>query len=131
MKKTNILVNKIAVNIEVKIPTDKVIAKPCTGPVPTMYKISATINVVKLASTIVMSARSYPDEIASKGFIFRFNSSLILEKINTFASTAIPMVNTIPAIPGKVKVADKIDIIEAIKIKFNTTAKLARNPNTL
>ena len=35
-----------------------------------------------------------------------FNSSLILSKINTFASTDIPIVSIIPAIPGRVKVAD-------------------------
>ena len=34
-----------------------------------------------------------------------FNSSLILSNINTFASTAIPTVKIIPAIPGNVKVA--------------------------
>ena len=34
-----------------------------------------------------------------------FNSSFILSKIKTFASTAIPTVRIIPAIPGNVKVA--------------------------
>ena len=37
-----------------------------------------------------------------------FNSSLILSKIKTFASTAIPTVKIIPAIPGNVNVASKI-----------------------
>ena len=115
--------------MKLKFPRIRVIAKPCTGPVPTIYKINATIKVVKFASTIVMNALSYPDVIASKGFTLRFNSSRILEKINTFASTAIPMVRTIPAMPGKVKVADKIDITEAIKTRFNRTAKFAIKPN--
>ena len=48
--------------------------------------------------------------MASSGLSLFFNSSLILEKIKTLASTAIPIVKTIPAIPGNVKVADKIQV---------------------
>ena len=78
-----------------------------------------------------MYARSYPAFIASKGLSLFLNSSLILEKIKTFASTAIPIVKTIPAMPGNVKVADKIDIIALIKTIFNATAILAMTPKTL
>ena len=38
------------------MPIDKVIAKPLTGPVPIMYKISAVISVVTFASKIVTKA---------------------------------------------------------------------------
>ena len=48
----------IAVNIEVKIPIARVTAKPATGPVPTANKIIAAINVVILASKIVLKALS-------------------------------------------------------------------------
>ena len=50
------LVPKIAVNIEVKIPIDKVIAKPLTGPEPKANKITAAIKVVILASKTVILA---------------------------------------------------------------------------
>ena len=58
------LVPKIAVNIEVKIPIDKVIAKPLTGPVPIAYRIMEAINVVTFASTMVTKALEKPSWIA-------------------------------------------------------------------
>ena len=50
----------IAVNIEVTIPIESVMAKPLTGPVPITYKIRAAINVVILASNIVINALEKP-----------------------------------------------------------------------
>ena len=58
------LVHIIAVNIEVIIPIERVIAKPLTGPVPITYKISAAIRVVIFASRIVMKALEKPSLIA-------------------------------------------------------------------
>ena len=58
-----------------------------------------------------------------------FNSSLILEKIRTFASTAIPTVKTIPAIPGNVSVAPSNDIIPVIRTRLEASATFAANPN--
>ena len=58
------LVHIIAVNIEVTIPIDKVIAKPLTGPVPITYKIKAAIRVVTFASKIVINALENPSLIA-------------------------------------------------------------------
>ena len=46
----------IAVNIEVTIPMERVIAKPLTGPVPMIYRIRAAIKVVTFASKIVINA---------------------------------------------------------------------------
>ena len=46
-----------------------------------------------------------------------FISSRIRSNIKMFASTAVPIVNTIPAIPAKVKTAPK----EARHPKINTT----------
>jgi hypothetical protein len=54
----------MAVNIDVTIPMDKVMAKPLTGPVPIMYKIRAAIKVVTLASNIVINALENPSLIA-------------------------------------------------------------------
>ena len=42
----------IAVNIEVMMPSDRVIANPLIGPVPNANKTTAAINVVRLASAI-------------------------------------------------------------------------------
>ena len=47
----------IAVNIEVIIPIDKVIAKPLIGPVPIAYRTMEAMRVVTLASKIVTKAR--------------------------------------------------------------------------
>jgi len=58
------LVHIIAVNIDVTIPIESVIAKPLTGPVPITYKINAAIKVVTLASKIVTKALEKPSLIA-------------------------------------------------------------------
>ena len=69
--------------------------------------------------------------MASNGSLPLFSSSRTLEKIRTFASTAIPTVKTIPAIPGKVRVAESMDIIATRRTILNVNAKLAAMPNTL
>ena len=53
-----VLVTNIAVNIEHRIPTLRVIANPRIGPDPTQASTNATINVVKFASKIVIMALS-------------------------------------------------------------------------
>ena len=80
----------------------KVIAKPLTGPDPKKNKIIVAIKVVIFASKTVILALLYPK---SKACIedFSVSNSLILSNIKTFASTIIPTVKIIPAIPGKVK----------------------------
>ena len=97
---------------------------------PITYKIRAAINVVIFASKIVTNALEKPSFIANCGF-FSLSSSRILEKINTFASTAIPTVRTIPAIPGKVSVAPKRDMMPVIRTKFIIRDIFAANPKTL
>ena len=52
LQSKNILVINTAVTNEVRIPINKVVAKPLIGPVPNKNKINAVINVVTLASTI-------------------------------------------------------------------------------
>ena len=65
------------------------------------------------------------------GVLPLLNSSLILSKIRTFASTAIPTVSTIPAIPDRVKVAWNSDKTATIIIIFETNAIFATNPKSL
>ena len=45
-----------------------------------------------------------------------------------FASTAVPNVNTIPAIPGNVNTKPKLAIIPNKNNKFNNKARLAYQP---
>ena len=59
------------------------------------------------------------------------NSSRIREKISTLASTAIPTVKTIPAIPGKVRVNEKLDITATNSARLDISAMFAAMPNTL
>ena len=101
----NILVNRMAVNKEVIIPIPSVTENPRTGPEPKTYSNIDAMSVVKFASIMVAIAREYPAIIASLIALPLRNSSLILSKIRTLESTAIPIVKTIPAIPGKVRVA--------------------------
>ena len=106
-----------------------VIAKPFTGPDPKANKIIAAIKVVIFASRTVILAFAYPESNAWIIDFSVFNSSLILSNIRTFASTAIPTVKIIPAIPGKVNVASKI--VNPYIDKFATKAVFAIKPNNL
>ena len=84
-----------------------------------------------LASRTVILALAYP---VSNAWIIDFSvlsSSLILSNISTFASTAIPTVKIIPAIPGNVNVASKIVKIPINISKFAINAVLAIKPNIL
>ena len=80
---------------------------------------------------MVLNALAKPFFIALCGSILFFNSSEILAKIRTLASTAIPTVKTIPAIPGKVRVAPTIDITAVTKTKLVISAKFAESPKSL
>ena len=87
----------------------KVTLNPLIGPDPKKYKNIAAASVVKLASTIVAVACLNPAFTDDTIFRPRLSSSRIRSKISTLASTAIPIVSTIPAIPGKVSVAPNVD----------------------
>ena len=70
-----------------------------------------------------------PSLIAICGSLPACSSSRILEKISTLASTAIPTVRTIPAMPGKVSVAPNKDITPVIRTIFAAKAMFAAKPN--
>ena len=64
-------------------------------------------------------------------FFSFLHSSLILSKIKTFASTAIPTVKIIPAIPGSVSVASKSVSMPIKRNKLSNNVILAIKPKTL
>ena len=105
----------IAEKILINIPNINVNAKALIKLVPKKYKIKATIKVVKFPSLIDDHARLKPFSTLNKRSLLYFRSSLILEKINILASTAIPIDKTIPPIPAKVNVTG-INLIRANKI---------------
>ena len=87
-----------------------------------------TNSVVKLASIIEVNALSYPFDIACFILAPFLNSSFILSKISTLASMDIPIVSTIPAMPGSVREADSCASIPRIKNILKNSAKLATIP---
>ena len=117
---TNNLVINIAVNKEVTIPINKVVAKPLMGPEPNIKSMIAVKPVVMFASNIEESALLKPSAIACALPLPLSSSSLIRSKISTLASTDIPMVKTIPAIPGNVSTAPKL----VSTPKINTMLKI-------
>ena len=119
---------KIAVKSEVRIPINKVVANPLIGPEPNINSITAVRPVVMFASNIEESAFENPSLIESASPLPLRSSSLIRSKISTFASTDIPMVRTIPAIPGKVNTAPKLVSTPKIKTMLNTSAISAYKP---
>ena len=115
----------IAVKSDVPIPINKVVANPLIGPVPNTNKIKAVSPVVMFASKIEDNALLKPSETAFCGPLPFLISSRIRSKINTLASTEIPMVNTIPAIPGRVRTAPRLARTPKMNRMFNTKAMLA------
>ncbi len=119
-----------AVNNEVAIPIINVKAKPLIGPVPNTYKIIPVNKVVILASIIAESAPLTENPSSTDCFnpFFLNKPSLILSKIITLASTDIPIVKIIPAIPGKVNTALNDAKIPKINKMFTINAISANKP---
>ena len=124
----NSLVIKIAVNKEVAIPIKRVVAKPLIGPVPKTKSIRAVRPVVIFASRIDERALLKPSATDFLKPLPFLSSSRILSKINTLASTEIPIVNTTPAIPGSVRTAPNPARIPKMSKIFNTSATSANIP---
>ena len=94
------------------------------------YSRIPVIIVVKLASMIVMVARENPFRMAALTRAPSASSSRIRSKISTLASTAIPTVNTRPAIPDRVNEAPIMTMTAKIKTRLSTKANAATNPGT-
>ena len=124
-------VSIIAVNMEVTIPKDRVTANPRIGPEPNANRITAAIKVVMLLSSIVAIAFLYPASMFEIKAPCILLSSRILSNMRTLASTAIPVVRTIPAIPGSVRVAPIMERLANIRIRFASRAIAAKHPNSL
>src|SRR3989344_5038599 len=115
-RRKKVLVMVIAENMEIKIPMAKVTAKPLIKLEPNQNKITQVIKLETLESLMEFQALAKPSSIlVPKGLPFLI-SSLVLSKIKTLASTAIPIDKIKPAMPDKVKVIDHISkIAPAIK----------------
>ena len=98
------------------------------GPVPNINNIKPVKPVVMFASKIDDNALLKPSLIASFWALPFASSSLIRSKISTFASTDIPMVRIIPAIPGSVNTAPNPASIPKINMILTTKATSAKAP---
>lgn len=94
----------IAENMLTNIPIAKVKANPRIMLEPNQNKIPLVIKVEMLLSRIDGQAREKPSSKLANKLLPFFDSSLILSKTKTFASTAIPIVMTNPAMPERVRV---------------------------
>ena len=113
--KINLDITKAA-KTDVKIPMIKVVANDSIGPVPNTLSTIAVKRVVTFASIIDDNAFWKPVSIACFNSLPLACSSRIRSNIRTFASTDIPIVSTIPAIPGSVSTAPKEESTPKMKI---------------
>ena len=93
----------IAVNILATTPIPSVTANPLIVPIPDKYSTTQVMIVVTLESRIAEKAFLKPESTDAFIVFPRFISSFILSNMITFASTAIPIERTIPAIPERLK----------------------------
>ena len=110
------------------IPIIKVYANPFTVPVPIIINTIAAINVVILPSTMADVAFWKPIFMEDCTVFPVAISSRTLAKMITFASTAIPIPNIIPAIPGKVNVISKRYKVAITRVVYPTNARDAATP---
>ena len=103
-----------AVNIDTRIPMPSVVAKPLITPLPRKYSTIAAMSVVTLPSTIALTALRKPIFTEERTVLPVASSSRIRVNMMTFASTAIPIDNMIPAIPGSVSVTLNVSSIRSI-----------------
>ena len=93
----------IAVNILTNTPMPRVTAKPLIIGIPERYKIKQVISVDTLESRILVQARLNPASIPAWTELPSRTSSFMRSNIKMFASTAIPILSTKPAMPASVK----------------------------
>ena len=115
--------------MEVKIPMIKVVAKDSISPVPNTFKIIATSKWVTFASIMEGNAFLKPTSTDPAKSMPLYCSSRIRSNIKILASTAVPIVRTIPAIPAKVNTAPKDAKNPNIKITLIVSAIFAAKPD--
>ena len=108
-----------------------VVAKPLTALDPKNMSTRAAIIVVILASRMVQKAFANPAVTAFFGGVSARSSSLILSKMITLASTAIPTERIRPAMPVRVRVEPKPPRVATIISRFTISAKSAIRPQKL
>ena len=86
-------------------PIARVTAKPLTVPELKKNRIAAVIIAARCVSIRVRKTRWNPAVVADAADFPSFISSRIRSKISTFESMPTPIVRTIPAIPGNVRIA--------------------------
>ena len=104
------------------------VANPLTAGVPKMNKNKHETTVVTWVSTRVAKALEKPAVSAPVADLPARSSSRIRSKMRTLLSTAIPMVRTAPAIPGKVNTAPKDDSAATSNTPFKSNARVAFAP---
>ncbi len=117
--------------METKRPRMREMPNPLTGPVPNWNRNSAAVTVVRLPSRMAEKALSYPWSTARRGVLPRRSSSRMRSKMSTLASTAMPMVRMMPAMPGMVRVACKAAMAAKSRKRFRASARLASMPDHL
>ncbi len=88
------------------------------------------MNVVIWLSKIDQNAREKPCSTAARGDLPARSSSRMRSLISTFASTAIPTVSAMPAMPGNVRVASKKARTARSNRMLRTTITSATRPAT-
>ena len=111
------------------MPMIKEIENPLIGPKPNAKRKTAANKVVRLESRIVTYAALKPSFFGFSNLFLKF--SLILSKTKTFASTHIPIVNTIPITPGRVKVVFNKVIKAKSKPRQLMIVNVVNNPDNL
>src|SRR6478672_341135 len=122
---------KTAEKIEVRMPRQCTTAKPRIAPEPKISSARPAIIVVTLESRIVAHARSKPAAIAACGELPARSSSRIRSLISTLASIAMPSVNAIAAMPGRVSVACISDSSEISSSRLTASANTLKKPNSM
>ena len=102
-----------------------------SGALPAPLEIIEEQTVGATLGEASIRALLYPLSIPAFNVLPRRISSRMRSKMRTLASTAIPTVSTIPAIPGKVKVAPSTDMIATSNTRLVVSATLAASPNQI
>ena len=87
------------------VDTMSIVANPFTLPVPKMYRMSAEMNVVSCASTMVRKESLDPSRNAVFTLRPAYMDSLMRSKVRMLESTAMPTPSTSAAMPESVNTA--------------------------
>lgn len=117
-----------AVNMLTETPMVSTTPNPFTGPVPMKIRMTDDTSVVRLESKMVLKALSYPEASAPRTDLPVAASSRMRSKMRTLASTAMPRVRTMPAMPGMVSVVLMEHITPNRMMMFSINATFATKP---